>query len=283
MKITFDCIPCLVGHAVHVAKMVSADDEVRHAMIKKTLTAAGNMDMSLTPPEQARLLHQAIKAASGVSDPYAEVKEMSTRFALRLMPAVREKIKHSDNEFEAVVRLVVAGNIIDYGVHGFAIGEAEKRILEVFDMQVDTEAIKLLKKCMDQAAKIFYVADNCGEAVFDRLLIERYCDKITLGVRGEPILNDLTPHEIKASELDIVPYVHTGDTTPGVSMTHSSREFMDEMRRSDLVISKGQGNYETLSDYDRPIFFLLRVKCPVVAGLIGNVELGDLQVIHKNI
>lgn len=283
MKITFDCIPCLVGHAVQVAKMVSDDDEVRHKIIKQTLVQAGNMDMSMTPPEQARLFHRAIKAASGVSDPYAEVKEMSTKFALQLMPMVREIIKNSNDEFEAVVRLVIAGNIIDYGVHGFTIGDAEKRIFEVFDMHLDTDAVKLLKKCMDKAGKIFYVADNCGEAVFDRLLIERYSDKITLGVRGEPILNDITPHEIQASELDIVPYVHTGDTTPGVSMTHSSKEFIEEMRSADLVISKGQGNYETLNDYDRPIFFLLRVKCPVVAELIGNVELGDLQVIHKNI
>ena len=283
MKITFDCIPCLIGHAVHVAKMVSDDDQVRHDVIKKTLAAAGNIDMSLSPPEQARLIHQAIRTASGVSDPYAAEKEMSTKFALRLMPTVREIIKNSDDEFEAVVRLVIAGNIIDYGVHGFTIGDAEKRILEVFDMHIDADAVKHLKKCMDNARKIFYMADNCGEAVFDRLLIERYSDKIILGVRGEPILNDITPHEIKASELDIVPYVHTGDTTPGVSMKHSSKEFMDEMRSADLVISKGQGNYETLSDYDRPIFFLLRVKCQIVAEMIGHAQLGDLQVIHKNI
>jgi len=283
MKITFDCIPCLIGHAIHVAKMVSDDDIVRHVIIQKTHADAGNMDLTLSPPEQARLIHQMIKAASGIDDPYQEAKDLSTEFALKLMPHVREKIKNSKNKFETIVRLVIAGNIIDYGIRDFDLDTARKRIFEVFDMPIDLDAVELLEKKMDKAKKIFYMADNCGEAVFDRLLIERYSDKITLGVRGEPILNDITPREIKASELDIVPYVHTGDMTPGVSMRHSSEEFLDEMRSADLVICKGQGNYETLSEYDQPIFFLLRIKCQIIAELIGNAKLGDLQVIHKNV
>ncbi|MCK4981537.1 MAG: DUF89 family protein [Victivallaceae bacterium] len=284
MKITFDCIPCLIGHAIHVAKMVSDDDVVRHEIIKKTLADSVNLDLTLTPPEQARLIHQMIKTASGVNDPYLEAKDLSTEFALKLMPDVRKKIKDSKNKFETIVRLVIAGNIIDYGaIRDFDLDTARKRIFEVFDMPIDLDAVKLLEKSMDKAKKIFYMADNCGEAVFDRLLIERYSDKITLGVRGEPILNDITPREIKASELDIVPYVHTGDMTPGVSMRHSSEEFLDEMRSADLVISKGQGNYETLNAYDKPIFFLLRIKCQIIADLIGNAKQGDLQVIPKNI
>lgn len=284
MKITFECIPCLIGHAIHVAKMVSNDDKVRYDIIKKTLAQAGNIDLSLTPPEQARLIHQVIKTASGVEDPYAEEKDKSTEFALKLMPAVREKIAKSKNQFETIVRLVIAGNIIDYGaIRDFNLNTARKRIFEVFNMPIDLDAIRLLEKEMDKAKKIFYMADNCGEAVFDRLLIERYSDKITLGVRGGPILNDLTEREIKESELDIVPYVHTGDMTPGVSFRYSDSEFLEEMRSSDLVIAKGQGNYETLNEYDRPIFFLLRVKCQIIADLIGNVQLGDLQVIPQNI
>jgi len=284
MRITFDCIPCLIGHAIHVAKMVSDDDNVRHEIIKKTLADSVNLDLSLTPPEQARLIHQMIKTASGVNDPYLKAKDLSTEFALKLMPDVREKIKNSKNKFETIVRLVIAGNIIDYGaIRDFNLNTARKRIFEVFDMPIDLDAVNLLEKSMDKAKKIFYMADNCGEAVFDRLLIERYSDKITLGVRGEPILNDLTPREIKASELDIVPYVHTGDMTPGVSMRHSSKEFLDEMRSADLVIAKGQGNYETLNEYNKPIFFLLRIKCQIIADLIGNAKLGDLQVIPKNI
>ncbi len=283
MKITLDCIPCLIGHAIHVAKIVSDDNAVQHEIIKKTLAGSVHLDLTLTPPEQARLIHQIIKTASGVDDPYRKEKDLSTGFALKLMPSVREKIKTAKNKFETIVRLVIAGNIIDYGaIHNFELDNARNRIFEVFDMPVDLDAVKRLEESMDKARKIFYMADNCGEAVFDRLLIERYSDKIILGVRGGPILNDITPREIKASGLDLVPHVHTGDTTPGVSMLHSSEEFLDEMRSADLVISKGQGNYETLSEYDRPIFFLLRVKCQIIADLL-NTKIDDLQIIPRNI
>ncbi|MDD5697703.1 MAG: ARMT1-like domain-containing protein [Victivallaceae bacterium] len=284
MKITFDCIPCLIGHAVHIAKMVSEDDNVRYEIIRKTLAETGELDLTLSPPEQAGLIHRVIRAASGVDDPYLTEKDNSTAFALKLLPAVREKIEAAPDRFEAIVRLVIAGNIIDYGaIRDFKLADARKRIFEVFDMPIDREAVRLLKKRMDEAETIFYIADNCGEAVFDRLLIELYRDKITLGVRGGAILNDLTPRELKASGLDFVPYVHTGDVTPGVSMRYSSKKFLDEMRRADLVVAKGQGNYETMNEYGRPIFFLLRVKCRIIADLIGNVNLGDLLVIPKNL
>ncbi|MCP3968455.1 MAG: DUF89 family protein [Lentisphaerae bacterium] len=284
MKTTFDCIPCIVSHLVHVAKMMTDDDNKRHEIIKRTLAEAVNTDLDMTPPEQARLFHKIIKEITGVSDPYMEAKDRSTEFALELLPLLREEVKRHDDEFEAIVRLVIGGNIIDYGAdHAFDIRDAERRIMEVFDMDIDLAEIARLRDEMERAESIFYMADNCGEAVFDRLLIERYESKITLGVRGEPILNDITPREISQSGLDIVPHVHTGDMTPGVSMIHSSPEFIQEMRSADLVIAKGQGNFETLNEYDRSIFFLLRVKCAVIANLIGNVELGDLQVIGKNI
>ncbi|QSH41245.1 ARMT1-like domain-containing protein [Lentisphaerota bacterium ZTH] len=284
MKTTFDCIPCIVSHVVQVAKMVTEDDDERHEIIKRTLAEAVNTNLNMTPPEQARLFHKIIKEITGVHDPYLDAKDRSTEFALELLPLLREEIKRHDNEFEAVVRLVIGGNIIDYGAdHAFDIKDAKRRILEVFDMQLDLDEVEKLHEQLERADKVFYMADNCGEAVFDRLLIERYDSKITLGVRGEPILNDITPREIKRSGLNMVPHVHTGDMTPGVSMTHSSPEFLNEIRNADLVVSKGQGNFETLNEYDRPIFFLLRVKCAVIADLIGNAQLGDLQVISKNI
>ena len=284
MKISLDCIPCLISHAVHVAKMVSNDEKHCYEIVKNTLRDASNLDLELSPPEQARLIHQTINAASKVEDPYLELKDKSTEFALQLMPVAREKIKNSKNKFESIVRLVIGANIIDYGaIRDFNLDDAQKQIFDVFDMAIDIDAINRLERAMDKAEKIFYMADNCGEAVFDRLLIERYRDKITLGVRGKAILNDITPREIKASGLDLVPYVHTDDMTPGVSMRHSSKEFLEAMNSADLVIAKGQGNYETLNDYNQAIFFLLRVKCQIVADAIGNTQLGDLQVISKHL
>ena len=286
MKTTFDCIPCIVSHIVHVAKMVTMDDNLRREIIKKTLAEVVDADFSITPPEQARLFHKIIRKVTGVDDPYREVKDCSTRFALELLPFFREVIATKSDRFDAIVRLVIGGNIIDYGADkDFQLDSAKQKILDVFDMPLDMDAVRQLEHAMNSAKTILYIADNCGEAVFDRLLIEPYREKIILGVRGEPILNDITMREVAESGLEGLPVriVDTGDMTPGVSINHSSREFMDEMFNADLVVAKGQGNFETLSDYDRPIFFLLRSKCKVISALLGGGELGSLHVIPKNI
>lgn len=286
MKTTYDCIPCIVSHIVHVAKMVTMDDELRREIIKKTLAEVVDADFSITPPEQARLFHKIIRKVTGVDDPYREVKDCSTKFALELLPFFRDVIATKSDRFDAIVRLVIGGNIIDYGADkDFQLDSAKQKILDVFDMPLDMDAVRQLEHAMNSAKTILYIADNCGEAVFDRLLIEPYREKIILGVRGEPILNDITMREVAESGLEGLPVriVDTGDMTPGVSINHSSREFMDEMFNADLVVAKGQGNFETLSDYDRPIFFLLRSKCKVISALLGGGELGSLHVIPKNI
>ena len=286
MKTTYDCIPCIVSHIVHVAKMVTMDDDLRREIIKKTLAEVVDADFSITPPEQARLFHKIIRKVTGVNDPYREVKDCSTKLALELLPFFRDVIATKSDRFDAIVRLVIGGNIIDYGADkDFQLDSAKQKILDVFDMPLDMDAVRQLEHAMNSAKTILYIADNCGEAVFDRLLIEPYREKIILGVRGEPILNDITMREVAESGLEGLPVriVDTGDMTPGVSINHSSREFMDEMFNADLVVAKGQGNFETLSDYDRPIFFLLRSKCKVISALLGGGELGSLHVIPKNI
>jgi uncharacterized protein with ATP-grasp and redox domains len=266
--------------------MVTLDDDLRREIIKKTLAEVVDADFSITPPEQARLFHKIIKKVTGIDDPYREVKDCSTRFALELLPFFREVIATKSDRFDAIVRLVIGGNIIDYGADkDFQLDSAKQKILDVFDMPLDMDAVRQLEHAMNSAKTILYIADNCGEAVFDRLLIEPYREKIILGVRGEPILNDITMREVAESGLDGLPVriIDTGDMTPGVSLNHTSREFMDEMFNADLVVAKGQGNFETLSDYDRPIFFLLRSKCKVISTLLGGGELGSLHVIPKNI
>ena len=286
MKTTYDCIPCIVSHIVHVAKMVTMDDDLRREIIKKTLAEVVDADFSITPPEQARMFHKIIKKVTGIDDPYREVKDCSTRFALELLPFFREVIESKSDRFEAIVRLVIGGNIIDYGADkDFQLDSARQKILDVFDMPLDMVAVRQLEQAMNSAKTILYIADNCGEAVFDRLLIEPYREKIILGVRGAPILNDITMREVAESGLEGLPVriIDTGDMTPGVSLNHTSREFMDEMLNADLVVAKGQGNFETLSEYDRPIFFLLRSKCKVISVLLGGGELGSLHVIPENI
>ncbi len=282
MMIPYECITCVVNTIVHMAQLATDDEEKRRRIITLALNNLHNLDHTLTPPEQASLLNRVIVDVLGPVDVYREEKDKSTEAALALLPEMHEMLAEHDNTFEALIRLVIGGNIIDFGATPhFCLDDVKERIREVFVMPVDRVAVAELKEAMDKASSIFYIADNCGEAVFDRLLIEKYRDKITLGVRGLPVLNDVTPREVPMSGLDIVPMVDTGDCTPGVSLRFSRPEFLEAMCRADLVISKGQGNFESLHEQDLPIFFLLRIKCEVISKMIGGAPLGSLQVINN--
>jgi uncharacterized protein with ATP-grasp and redox domains len=286
MKSSLDCVPCFVDHALHVAQMVTEVPEKQFEIVRRALIEVAKMNLDMAPPEMARTIHGIIKEVAEIEDAYRDVKDKSTEFALKLLPALREDLKNARDEFEARVRLVIAGNIIDYGAdRRFDLDTAHERILEVMTMPIDIEAVRFLKERMEKAKNIFYIADNCGEAVLDALLIELFKDKITLGVRGFPILNDVTPREVPLSGLDslVKNVIDTGDSTPGVLLKHSKPEFVEAFNSADLILAKGQGNFESLSDTDRPICFLLRVKCHVISKLLNGAEKGSLHVIHRNI
>ncbi len=281
MILAYDCIPCVVSHIVHMSQLATDDEELRRHIITRALNNLTDIDYTLTPPEHAARLHRVIYDVMGTMDIYREIKDRSTEVARALLPEMRTVLAGREHSFEALIRLVIAGNIIDIGAdRHFKLEGVRDRLLEVFDMTIDTRAIAELETAMDNAKSIFYIADNCGEAVFDRLLIERYRDKITLGVRGRPVLNDVTPREAVMSGLDIVPMIDTGDSAPGVSLRSSRPEFLEALHGADLIVSKGQGNFESLCDEDLPIFYLLRVKCKVISEMLDGAELGSLQVIN---
>ena len=132
---------------------------------------------------------------------------------------------------------------------------------------------------MREAKDILYLGDNAGEIVFDRLFIEQMPhEKVTYVVRGEPIINDVTIEDAREVDMfDLVDVIDNGSDAPGTILETCSHEFQQRFASSDLVIAKGQGNYETLSDVNKRIFFLLQVKCPVIAKDIG-FEVGSFIV-----
>ncbi|MDD3885385.1 MAG: ARMT1-like domain-containing protein [Victivallaceae bacterium] len=283
MRVKIDCYPCILSQLSELAKKAVGDEAAQHGMVKKLMRMVLDADSEITPPELAAGFHAEVGAVSGVADPYRTVKDESTRIGIELLPRLRRIAAEAADPFEAAVRLAIGGNSIDYGVDpNFDLKQAEKRILEVFDLDFDSAVCAELKRRMDKADHIFYMLDNCGEAVIDRLLVEPYKSKITLGVRGKPILNDVTRREAGLSGFDGIEIVDTGDMAPGVSLRNSSPEMLKRMRSADLVISKGQGNFETLGDYDRPIFFLLRVKCQVISRLLRR-PVGALEIIGENL
>lgn len=285
MKTCLECVPCFIHHAVEIAEMVTTDTALQERVVREALAMATTMRLDVPPPALARRLHAIAREITGVDDPYHEAKQCSTRFALDILPQVRRKVEASPDPFEAAVKMAIAGNLIDFGAtRKFSLTGVEEKLDHAFAAHLDPTTVVGLAKAMEGARRILYLLDNCGEIVFDQLLIEFHRVKITAAVRGGPILNDATIEDARESGVaDLVPVVNTGDRTPGILFETCSEEFRALYKDCDLVIAKGQGNYETLDvETGKHIIFLLKAKCPVVARKLG-VELGTPLIIDNTV
>jgi len=274
MKTYLECIPCFMDQALRAGRISGMDD----AGIKKLLDEVGGMikDLPLdsSPPATGDLIYGKIREISGINDPYKAIKKETIEEAANLYPKLKEIIENSDNRLLTAVRIAIAGNVIDFGVgHKFNIAEDVKAILDQdFGILQFDEFVESLNK----AKSILYLGDNSGESVFDKLLIEELDKPVTYVVRDVPVINDVTMKDAIASGLDpLADLISSGSSAPSIIPELCSREFLDYFEKAEMIISKGQGNYEGLSDSDRPVFFLLKAKCHVIANDLG-VEKGDI-------
>ena len=276
MRTTLDCMVCFMHQALSTARLSTSDPELHHKIVKATGNLLSNLDLSLSPPENAVAVYKQIVEMTGVSDPFYQHKIESNSFALLLRDQVRERIENAENSLYAAVRYAIAGNIIDYGVqHEFDALDILSKCMEN-DFCIDD--FELLSKEVNSSEKlnILYLADNCGEIVFDGLLVEQFqqCGHVvTLVVRGDQILNDVTMESaVNVGIDDICTIISNGTSCPGTPLRESSGELQKAFSSADLIISKGQGNFETLSGVAAPIYFLLTVKCSVVAQHITSLK-----------
>jgi len=282
MKTCFDCMPCFVRQALDAARLATSDEKIHEQVLRGVLDAAGRMNLDQSPPMMGRTIHRIVKKLSGNNDPYKQAKDRFNRYAIELYPRCKKIIEQSSTPLETAVRLAIAGNVIDLGVNSeinqSGINDA---IAHALSGQLFGN-MKSLHNAVRSVENILYIGDNTGEIVFDRLLIEQLpTDKITFAVRGYPIINDATMDDARSTGMtELVNVIDNGSDVPGTSLEECSDVFRHYFHNADLVISKGQGNYETLSDVDKDIFFILKAKCPVIAQHIG-CDVGNLVVLSR--
>ncbi len=251
--------------------MVTDDVTVHERVLRDVLQQAAGMNLRDCPPVIARRIHADLRELTGVADPYFEVKNRFNRLALEMLPALEAKLAEADEPLALAVRLAIAGNVIDLGVDG-NLSEADVRrsidntLHEPFVGEIQTFA-----DAIDSAERILYLLDNCGEIVFDRLLIDQLpAERVTAAVRGRPILNDALLADADAAGItDRVTVIDNGSDVPGTLLSDCSEMFCEAFEAADLIIAKGQGNFETLSDRPENIWFLFKAKCAVIAAHVG--------------
>jgi uncharacterized protein with ATP-grasp and redox domains len=284
MRTYFDCIPCFVRQVLDSVRMITDDTQVHETILREALRMASEMDLSQSPPAMAQKIHRFIRLTTGISDSYLDVKNRFNTLALQMYPELKQRIETSTDPLETAVRLAIAGNIIDFGVNStLEPSHVEQTLTESLTDPLDKGSLEAFRLAVSRADKILYLGDNAGEIVFDRLLIEQLPhEKITFVVKGGPILNDAVMEDAQMVGLtDLVEVINNGWDAPGTILESCSETFRHRFDQSDLVIAKGQGNYETLSDVDKNIFFLVRPKCNVLARHLGR-EIGSLVLSGPN-
>jgi uncharacterized protein with ATP-grasp and redox domains len=267
------------------AQAAGADDRLVQEITKAVESKLSEIwDEDLSPPEVSAPLYHMTGMMCGAHDPYLARKISYTREALKLLPTLESLVRDAVDSFDAAVRVSIAGNVIDFGTgenkDAFDLPGILEKLL-VKDMLCND--IRFMREIVSNARIILFIGDNAGEAVFDRPLLSiLQTDKLVYVTRGGPVINDVTFQDAVHAGVEFhADLMSSGAIIPGIVLQECSREFQDLFGMADLVISKGQGNFETLTELPRDgrIFMLFIVKCSVAARQLKG-EIGDMVVMR---
>jgi len=279
LKLTTECIPCALNSLLSLFRQGVIPEDKQEATMRELLRFLSRVEYDQIPPALAQEMHRLIRRVSGNPDPYCELKAKSNALMLAQLPALRAQVAAAADTFQMALRLAIAGNVIDFGpTHAFDIAETVKRAGSV-TLAIDHSA--KLQAALRDARRLLYIGDNAGEIVLDRLFLETIRHpQVVFAVRGAPVINDATHADAVQAGIDAVAAIlSNGDDAPGTLLDHVSPEFLKIFDEADLIIAKGQGNFESLSHCGKNICFLLMAKCDHVARRIG-VRKGDFIVQH---
>ncbi len=281
MRTYNDCIPCFFQQALRAGR-IATDDE---AAIKKLLDEIGMMLKDIapesTPPETGMMIYEKVREIIGNTDPFKEVKQRSTRAALKIYPSLKRMVHESDDSLLSAIRFAVAGNVIDLGPSGTF--DIEKEIAGVLQKRFAIFDYMAFKSHLRKCESVVYIGDNAGETVFDKLLIEQLKKSVIYLVRKIPVINDATREDAIEAGIDkVATIISSGTSAPGTILHTCSNEFVELLNQSEFILAKGQGNYEALSNIDLRIFFLLKVKCQVIGDHLG-VRKDDIVLKGANV
>jgi len=295
MKIPIDCIPCQVKQSLVTAKKLTDNESVISGSLRETLNIAASFESHENVFSLYYEMAENVRKINPSWDPYKEFKKDFNEICLKIAPKLKTDAYLSEDIFTAGLKIALAGNAIDV-MQGSLLNEdilidsVEKSLL----LNINTDKTEQLKQNILNAKKILFIGDNAGEIVFDKVFLEimqdtvlrgHGLDKITYSVRGGPALNDSTMDDAVMTGMDkLVKIISTGINLPAAYLPLCSEEFRKEYEDSDLIIAKGQGNYEALFEEKKNIFFLLKLKCETFVNFFnGKHSLGAVVVEHANI
>jgi hypothetical protein len=277
MKFSYECICCHIQQILKVAKIVKMDESTKEIVVRETMKYLSEIDYNKTNPEMMSMTWRIILKHTQNQDPYHLVKQDYNQMMLTLYDDLFIRISQDEQAFEKALHLAIEGNVIDYGANlYFSKDDLVERMINACETSLALDEGEKLYTVLKKSEKLMYIGDNCGEIVFDKLFIEVIKGifpnlNIIFSVRGSVVLNDITYDDAKQIGLDqIVEIIDDGNDFPGLVIEAADGNFRRVYDEADIVIAKGQGNYEGLSqEKNKQIFFLLMAKCEMIAKDLG--------------
>lgn len=271
MNVHLECFPCFLKQAVIALRFAEADKSEEREVIQAVLEEIKKTEITKPPAWTTTFIHRKIREILK-RDPFRDIKSRYNRIALSMYDHLSEMVNKSEDPLWTATRLAIAGNIIDFGI--FTSVDIEDTIRRALKDDLAIDHYRQFREEISETHEILYLLDNAGEAVFDRILIvvlSNLGKNVISVVKGAPVLNDITLHdamEISLHEVSTV--IDNGSDAIGTILEFTSPQFREVFHKAPLIISKGQGNFETLSGLNRrKIFFAFQIKCEVLSREIG--------------
>jgi len=284
MKVYYECAPCFLRQAKEALDLATDNENLKIEVMEELVGILYNeFKPDAISNAVGTKIHRTIKDRTCNDDPYIREKKKGNEIAMKFLPKVKKIIKEKDS-LETYVKAAIVGNIIDFGALGVDY-DVEKGIIGNMNEEIALNHVSELEKELKTAHNVLYLADNNGEIVFDKLLIEKlkeYDVEVKVALKEKPILNDACISDALQIGLDeVAELVSTGTDSIGILYSDISDEFKEIFKNSDIVISKGLGNYEGLTAMEmrkKPVFCLFNVKCNAIAKDVG-ANVGDNVVL----
>jgi len=276
MKTYLDCIPCFLKQTIEAARITGADEKLQKKIMGEVCRIIPDFPLDASPPQMAVKIHKIVREFTSNKDPYKKIKQDSQKLALNMYSRLKEQLSQAQDSLSLAVKIAAIGNIIDFATNDF--GTIQRELDDIKNHEFAIFDWERFKKTLDDAKTILYIGDNAGETVFDRILIEKMPKnkKIYYGVRGFPTINDALEEDAKEAGIDsYAEIISNGSDAPGTLLDYCSPEFKIIFSGADIIIAKGQGNFESLSGCNYPLFFLFKAKCLPVARQL-NCNVGNL-------
>ncbi|MCX7765500.1 MAG: ARMT1-like domain-containing protein [Candidatus Sumerlaeia bacterium] len=284
MRRELDCVACVVQQVLNTARIATNDERKHEQVLREVMRYLHKADWNVTPAALSTKAYALVHKITNNPDPYKAIKEKQNKLALKLLPEIKRLLARSKDRLHTAGRLAVIGNIIDCGQGRIPDVIAELKADLKLPMAIDDFAD--FRRAFMRAKRIFYACDNAGEIVFDKVFMqemkrERPDIELIACVRGSPILNDATLKDAQAVNLtEVAQVIDTGIAAIGMPLSLLPARVHRLLDSSDIIISKGQGNFETLDEItDGRVYFILRAKCMLISRKF-NVPLHSIIFKH---